>query len=274
MRETLLLEPALGSRHASGAPIDTEIYGIAPDGAILQWVVHTPTSLGPWPAVLLIHGGYFYAGGPTEEALSAAADDLAERGYLALAITYRLDKWKILKQTSNGRFPQQTNDCKMAVRAARADSRSNRLVGIVGGSAGACHGVLLAGTGSVGDDRPDVVVGLSGPYQFSDFDDRWNPAFTSAVTDYCNCTARDTDILDAASPAMLPTLAGAAPMLLIASSRDPMPPRQLPNMLKALQIAGNQNSQSFVIPGDQHAFDYWPIVRHKSIAFLDAVLKS
>ena len=122
----------------------TETYGIAPDGAILQWVVHKPRTPGPWPIILVIHGGLFSSGSPTEFAISAAADDLANAGYLALAITYRLDNKKIPGQRSSGTFPQQTDDCKMAILAARGDSRGNGRVGVLGASAGGSHAVWIS----------------------------------------------------------------------------------------------------------------------------------
>jgi NAD(P)-dependent dehydrogenase (short-subunit alcohol dehydrogenase family) len=138
-----------------------EVYGIAPDGTELQWVVYTPTGRGPWPAVLVIHGGGFKGGGPASCAIAAL--DLADAGYIAYAIEYRLaPNGLIAGQVSDGRFPQQSDDVKMAVRAARADPRGNGQVGAVGGSAGGYHTAFVAATGAYGDDRIDVGVSLSG----------------------------------------------------------------------------------------------------------------
>lgn len=44
----------------------TEVFGMASDGTVLHWVAYTPTTPGPWPVVLVIHGGGFYSGKPFE----------------------------------------------------------------------------------------------------------------------------------------------------------------------------------------------------------------
>jgi acetyl esterase/lipase len=63
--------------------------------------------------------------------------DLAAAGYIAFSIEYRLAPPGALPgQISDGRFPDQTDDVKLAVRTARADRRCNGQVGAVGGSAG------------------------------------------------------------------------------------------------------------------------------------------
>ncbi len=270
----------------------TETYGIAPDGAILQWVVHKPAGTGPWPVALVIHGGGFHGGGPNATDLDAAAQDLANAGYLALSITYRLDLDKLPGQTSDGGIPQQTDDCKMAVRAARARPDCNGQVVAVGGSAGGSHAAFLAVTGTPGDDKVDAAVCLSAATDFGD----WTPdpniaAFKDAVTAYC----RVPDV-DPPSPLSLATLRGAspahqtitstsvAPMFLVASVNDPMPHTQLPDMVGALQAGGNivttypvlSRYEQLIIPGDLHEFAYWDYpdatVKNASIAFLNAAL--
>ncbi|MEO5717846.1 MAG: hypothetical protein ABIR29_04660, partial [Chthoniobacterales bacterium] len=42
----------------------TEVFGKASDGTVLHWMAYTPTTPGPWPAVLIIHGGGFTSGSP------------------------------------------------------------------------------------------------------------------------------------------------------------------------------------------------------------------
>jgi acetyl esterase/lipase len=252
-----------------------ETYGIAPDGAVLQWVVHTPRIPGPWPMILLIHGGGFSSGSATELQVSAAADDLANAGYLALSITYRLDVKKILNQQSDGTFPQQTDDCKMAVLAARGDRRGNGKVGVLGASAGGSHAVWISSTGVPGYDKADVAVSLSGPCLFSDFGNPPIGDFINKVTRYVNCQRFETDKLNAASPAMLATLADASPMLLCAARHDTLPPTQIPDMTAALDAAGNDSYAWFIYEDtlDHHSWDYWFAVKNMSIAWFDAVLK-
>jgi acetyl esterase/lipase len=270
------------------APLET--YGIAPDGAILQWVVHKPAGTGPWPVALVIHGGGFHGGGPYVADLAAAADDLAAAGYLALAITYRLDIEKLPGQTSDGGIPQQTDDCKMAVRAARALPDCDGRVVAVGGSAGGSHAAFLALTGTPGDDQVDAAVCLSAAMDFSDWTSDPNiDDFTRVIAMYCRVpdtsppSPASLALLQGASPAHQPiTLNSPAPMFMVASVDDPMPHTQLPDMVAALQAGGNtvttyptlSRYEQLVIPGDLHEFAYWSVpddtVKNASIAFLNA----
>ncbi len=264
----LLLGGSL-ARPAGASPTGKETYGIAPDGTDLHWIVYKPGGPGPWPAVLVIHGGGFKSGGPGSGAECAA--DLAAAGYLAYAIEYRLaPDGSLPGQVSDGRFPQQTDDVKMAVRAARADPRCNGQVGAVGGSAGGYDTAYVAATGTPGDDRIEVGVSLSGAYDFSDFSPDPNiNTFTHDVTNYVGTSAADTAALRAASPAWLVD-ARVAPLFLINSAQDPMPFPQLADMTGKLDSLGVINYRSLTLPGSAHAFDYWSVVKEPAIAFLAA----
>ncbi len=270
-----------------------ETYGVAPDGANLQWVVHYPGGEGPWPVALVIHGGGFHGGGPLEENLDAAAMNMANAGYLALSITYRLaGGQKIPGQTSDGGVPQQTDDCKMAVRAARSRPDCNGKVVAVGGSAGASHAAYLAVTGTPGDDQVDAAVSLSGAYDLSDWSDDPNiEAFKRNVQVYCRVpdTEPPSDeslaIMQQASPAhQVITPNSPAPMFMAASLEDPIPASQLPDMVVALIAGGNlvttypeiSRYEQIVIPGELHQFEYWKspdaTVRNAALDFLKAAL--
>src|SRR3954452_24107072 len=96
------------------------------------------TSASPRPAVLLVHGGGFRAG--AKESYLPLAIKLAERGYIAATINYRL--------APRNQFPAPIEDVKAAVRFLRANSAKWNLdsnhIGALGGSAGG-HLVLMLG---------------------------------------------------------------------------------------------------------------------------------
>ncbi len=178
---------------------------------------------------------------PADESAVECARALAESGYLAFSISYRLAPPGLIPgQKSTGQFPEQYDDVHLAVAAARNDPRSNGKVGAVGGSAGATHGVWCAATGVPGVDRLDAVVGLSGAYDFADFSpDPGLKFFIETVTNYVDVPETDTRALRAASPAWVVT-ADVAPLYLIDSEEDTMPSVQLENLVTHLTAVGRR----------------------------------
>ena len=149
------LAVGLGIGVSSANAQTVEVFGTATDGTVLHWYVYTPSTPGPWPAMLIIHGGGFNENSPTSSPESVTCgQDLAAAGYIAFSIEYRLaPPGALAGQKSDGRFPQQNDDCKLAVRTARADPRCNGQVGAIGGSAGGYHTAYLAATGTQGDSH-------------------------------------------------------------------------------------------------------------------------
>lgn len=103
----------------------------APDGVSLALNLARPKGgQGPFPAVLCIHGGGFRAG--SREGYDQLCVRLAERGYVAATISYRLAPLH--------RFPAAVHDTKAAVRWLRANARrldvDPQRIGVTGGSAG------------------------------------------------------------------------------------------------------------------------------------------
>lgn len=106
--------------------------------------IYQPKGKGPFPAVLVLYGGGWENGDRTQ--LSSIAKDLAGRGYVAVASTYRLAPEYI--------FPAQLRDVQLAVRWMRAHATDHHIdgarIGVWGYSAGAHLAALLGGI-SAGD---------------------------------------------------------------------------------------------------------------------------
>lgn len=235
----------------------------------MTWDVYSPAGRGPWPAVLVIHGGLFVSGSSIDLGVGGCAQDLANAGYIAFAINYRLaPPGTIPGQTSTGRFPEQYDDVKLAVLAARSDARSTGKVGAVGGSAGATHAVWVSATGSREADRPDATVGLSGAYDFSDFTpDQTLNLFQKAVTNYVGVPVSDLTALYAASP-VSQVDRSVAPLYLADSEGDIMPAAQQIDLVNRVTAVRARDFQSTTLPGAGHSFANWPLVEKDAIAFL------
>ena len=127
---------------------------------------------GPFPAVLLIHGGGFRAG--NRHGYDGLCMRLAQNGYVAATVEYRL--------APKYQFPAAVYDCKAAVRWLRANAAKYHIdparVGVAGGSAGGHLALFLGVTGDVkkfdGDggnpdqsSKVDCVVSFYGPSDFT-----------------------------------------------------------------------------------------------------------
>ncbi len=113
------------------------------DSVALLGDLYLPQGVGPFPALVAVHGGGWQQG--VRSAFQYWGPYLAARGYALLAISYRLAK----KGTKT--FPQAVHDVVAAVRFLRANAAEFRVdparIGLFGASAGA-HLASLAALGA------------------------------------------------------------------------------------------------------------------------------
>jgi dienelactone hydrolase len=210
------------------------------------------------------------------------ARDLAIAGYLALAIEFRLAPPHATMNSprhccpgqndvgDDGYYPEEKDDIRMAIRAARADPRCNGKVGAVGGSSGGSLPIYWAGTGTAGDDKLDVAVSFSPITDFHDPASLADTSFSSGVTNFVNSTdASDGGPLDMASPYRFVT-SSMCPYFIISADHDTIPLQQYPDMIRALDAAGVTNYQALLLANTHtHGFQFWPDVKDDVLLFLD-----
>jgi len=268
----------------------TEQYGVGTSrfgNTPLYWTAYI-IPIGRHPAVLVIHGGGFKDGKPGQESV---AQDLNAAGFNVFAIDYRLapphSDMSQQVRGDEGYYPEQTNDVATAINAARAGSTAASAgkvtgkVGAVGGSAGASHAAYTAAAATLGGDMLDAAVLLSGAYDFRDpasLADTRCATFAADVMNYVNST--DVSVggaLDLASPYLRFT-SSSAPVFVITTNLDPMPPEQYKILITRLTAVGAPNQTLLMVekPGPdgctRHAFDYWDDVKTQAIAFLSSYL--
>lgn len=169
-----------GGACAQGGPkvpetvvFETGVEYANPEGQHLQLNIARPKAGdGPFPAVVCIHGGGFRAG--KRESYDGLVLRLAERGYVALTVTYRL--------APKHPFPAAVHDTKAAVRWLRANASKYKVdptrVGVTGGSAGGHLAQFLGVTAGVAEFEGDggnagqssavsCVVNVYGPSDFT-----------------------------------------------------------------------------------------------------------
>jgi acetyl esterase/lipase len=130
-----------------------EIQGYRP----LHLDLRVPSGEGPFPVVVWIHGGAWWAGTrlrlPETIAAVGFHDRLLRRGYAVADIDYRLSREAI--------FPAQLYDVKAAIRWLRRyadDLRLDRDRFVAWGESAGGHLAALAGLTGAGDDRVQAVV--------------------------------------------------------------------------------------------------------------------
>lgn len=107
--------------------------------------IYLPEGEGPFPVVVLIHGGAFKMGDKRMETQNAEA--LVSKGYAAASINYRL--------SGEAKYPAQIEDCKAAVRFLRANAKKYHLnpgkIGSWGSSAGGNLSAMLGTSAGVAE---------------------------------------------------------------------------------------------------------------------------
>jgi acetyl esterase/lipase len=147
-------------------------------GVALRADVYAPPSDGPFPGVLVVHGGSWQRG--NKERMRRVAERLARHGYVAVSIDYRL--------APANRYPTQLHDCQDAVRWMRRNAAWLHIdpmrIGGFGYSAGAHLVALLATTdpaasldvasrGTPADTRLQAAVIGAAPTDLRRFRPNW-----------------------------------------------------------------------------------------------------
>jgi acetyl esterase/lipase len=128
-------------------------YRIVDSKALMLDVVCPPSGEGPFPAVMLVHGA-----GPVNQGRKGTlplARELARRGYVAIAVTYRY--------APEEAFPAPIQDVSCAIRWLRAHADEYKVdkdrIGVVGFSCGGTLACLLGMKGCQDDRASEDKVG-------------------------------------------------------------------------------------------------------------------
>jgi dienelactone hydrolase len=203
---------------------------------------------------------------------------------MVFVIEYRLAPPNpIAGQVSDGRYPDQKNDVKLAVHAARVYSGSTGKVGTVGGSAGGTHALEVAEAGTLTNEKVNAAVSISGPTEFNDpasLSPPSNSNFKDNVENYVFNTYPTVPAEPTYSASLLAASpisrvdASVSPMFLIDAASDTMPPNQRLHMVAALDAVPVTNYQTLQVADGAHSFANWDACKVQVIAFLRANLVS
>ena len=136
-------EKAVFNTPAGMRAYENVVYGQG-SGHDLKLDLYIPEGKGPFPGIMIVHGGGWVAG--TKESFRPTARKLTASGFVVANVEYRLAQEAL--------FPGAVEDCKAAVRWLRSHAAEIHLnpafIGGVGASAG---GHLVAMVALTGDTR-------------------------------------------------------------------------------------------------------------------------
>ncbi len=249
-----------------------------------------PKEGGPYPCVVIFHGGAWVGGSRKDVSLGdkgkngtiepSILEDVAARGYVAVAPSYRL--------APKFPFPAQIQDARAAVRFLRANAKTYDIdpekIAAAGFSAGGHLALLLgladkvngwdAGGNLDQSSRVQCVVDYFGPADLSLYSA--SPAVEDAymVPVFGKAVKTDPEVYKKASPISYVSKA-APPVQILHGTFDLIVPIiHSENLLKKLTGAGAE-AEMITVRGEGHGWTGRTFARtlNDSLKFLDAHLK-
>lgn len=238
------------------------------DGQRLYLDVYLPPGAGPFPAVVVVHGGVWKGG--DKAAWEPEGEDLAADGFAAFVPNYRLSP-----PGGTWHSPAHQEDVQTAVRWVRANADTYRVnaskVGTLGGSSGAHLSLLLATTGTNGVDKVEAAVSFSAQTNLVSLEEAV-AGDTAHLVNYIGCSlSACRGKWEDASPVYQVDATDAPTFLGHATGDEATPYWQATEMAQALAAAGVPYELRSV-GGDRHSKDLEPFMWDDAMVFLHRYL--
>lgn len=151
----------LGMALPLAAELRTDIVFSTPDGTPLTLDAYVPEGRGPFPAVIIVHGGGWEAGSKTTF-VPPLFEPLTKGGFAWFSINYRL--------APAHTFEEMASDVDAAIRWVKRNARAYKVdrkrIALMGESAGG-HLVSYAGARGKGETRVAAVVSFYGVHDIN-----------------------------------------------------------------------------------------------------------
>ncbi|HLY61690.1 MAG TPA: alpha/beta hydrolase [Terriglobia bacterium] len=247
-------------------------YGRAGD-VILKLDASVPEGAGPFPAVIIVHGGGF-TGGNKQMYVTHMFDPLTQAQFVWFSIDYRL--------APQYKFPAAVEDVDRAIEFVKSHAAQfkvdPRRIALLGESAG---GYMVSYVGTQNEEKWHVaaVVSFYGPHNLTgEYEMRTHAGVKpSALTAFLGITTFDGNafaLLKKNSPINL-VRKGMPPYLLVHGSKDTVVDyQQSVDMCARLKEAGNA-CELYTVEGGKHGMDNWedtPAYKQKVVEWLQETL--
>jgi acetyl esterase/lipase len=284
--------PGGSGNFASMEPTHKDL-AYASDSETQKLDLYLPEGDGPFPLVIMVHGGGFMFGDKADGMGLTGVDQLLAKGYAVSSINYRL--------SGEATYPAQIYDAKAAVRFLRANAEKYNLnadkFGAWGASAGGnlvallgttCGEAELEGAELGNADQSScvqAVVDWFGPIDFLKLDEQF--AGTSCAQDHNAADSPESKLVGAEIQTVPDVVATTNPMNYISADDAPffiqhgsadcnIPPIQGKNLADALAPAiGAENATYMLLDGAGHGGEQFESEENLKLVleFLDTHLK-
>lgn len=283
--------PGGSSTFASVEPSYTDL-AYATESNAQKLDLYVPEGTGPFPVVIMVHGGGFMFGDKADGAGLTGVDQLLAAGYAVASINYRL--------SGEAQYPAQIFDAKASVRFLRANAEKYNLnpdkFAAWGASAGGNLVSLLGTTCGVAELEGDLgnadqsscvqaVVDWFGPIDFLKMDEQF--AGTSCEQSHNAANSPESKLVGAEIQTVPELVATTNPMNYITADDAPffiengtadcnIPPIQNKNLADALSAVIGADKVTYVsLEGAGHGGSQFETEENLNllIGFLDTYLK-
>ena len=251
------------------AEMRTDIEFAKPDGFSLKLDASIPDGLGPFPTVIIVHGGGFTAGNK-QTYVKPLFEPLTKNNFAWFSIDYRL--------APQHQFPAAVQDVEAAIRYVKKHAREFKVdpkrIALVGESAGGYLVSYVCVTGK-GATRVSAVVPFYGPHDL-ETRARKSGTISEGLKGFLGITE-----LNAAAFKKLHEVSpinhvkkGLPPFLLIHGTKDPLVPYEQSVLMREKLIAAGNRCDLFTIEEGAHGMGGWKDDAYKTklVEWLGAVL--
>lgn len=213
---------------------------------------HVPNGPGPFPAVILVHGGGWVAG-DKQQYITYIFKPLSDANFAWFSINYRL--------APQYKFPADAEDVEEAIRWVKNNASIYKVdparIALIGESAGG-HLVSYVGARHRPENSVAAVVSMYGVHDFITASIDWKP-IPDEIMKLFGISAVDADSapkLVKASPVIYINK-DMPPYLLIHGSKDEdVPYQQSVEMCDKMKRAG-ASCELLTVEGAPHGMDHW-----------------